>query len=86
MLCSITPQTSWKQKEVSIMSNTVVLSNQHVRLTYFIMSLQYMSAIFYHNEEQKRLAEETMKAEQEKFCRPVRTSILPCKAFYEAEE
>ncbi|KAK8750137.1 hypothetical protein OTU49_015259 [Cherax quadricarinatus] len=49
-------------------------------------SRQYMSAIFYHDEEQKRLAEESMKAEQEKHIRPITTSILPCKVFFEAED
>ncbi|XP_042209729.1 peptide methionine sulfoxide reductase-like [Homarus americanus] len=47
---------------------------------------QYMSAIFFHDEEQKLLAEESMKAEQNKIARPIRTSILPAKAFYEAED
>jgi len=49
-------------------------------------SRQYMSAIFYHNEEQKRLAEETMKAEQSRQSLPITTSIIPLKAFYEAED
>lgn len=47
---------------------------------------QYMSAIFYHDEEQKKLAEQTMKQEKAKRSRPITTLILPAKTFYEAED
>ena len=47
---------------------------------------QYMSAIFYHNEEQKHLAEESMKVAQSKSKRKVVTQILPAERFYDAEE
>lgn len=47
---------------------------------------QYMSVIFYHNEEQKTLAEATMKEEQKNHKTPIATSILPMKEFYEAED
>ena len=49
---------------------------------------QYHSAIFYHNDEQKRLAEES-KARLDssgKFDRPVVTEILPAGPFYVAED
>jgi peptide-methionine (S)-S-oxide reductase len=46
-------------------------------------SRQYMSAIFYHDEEQKRAAEET-KATEEKN-RRIKTQILPMDSFYDAE-
>jgi len=49
---------------------------------------QYRSAIFYHDEEQKRLAEES-KRELEKsgrFNKPIATEILPFSKFYPAEE
>jgi peptide methionine sulfoxide reductase msrA/msrB len=49
---------------------------------------QYRTAIFYHSEEQKNLAE-TSKArlnESGKFDRPVVTEILPAGEFYEAED
>jgi len=49
---------------------------------------QYRSAIFYHNKEQKRVAEES-KADLEKsgrFSRPVVTEIIPFSEFYRAEE
>ena len=49
---------------------------------------QYRSVIFYHNEEQKRVAEKKI-AELEKsdrFGAPIATQIKPVSAFYEAEE
>ncbi|MEW6543435.1 MAG: peptide-methionine (S)-S-oxide reductase MsrA [Nitrospirota bacterium] len=49
---------------------------------------QYRSAVFYHDEEQKRLAEESKrKVEQTKpFKEPVVTQIVPASPFYQAEE
>ncbi len=49
---------------------------------------QYRSAIFYHNEEQKRLAEASKKAldESGKFDKPIVTDISPAGQFYPAEE
>ncbi|BAD40746.1 peptide-methionine (S)-S-oxide reductase MsrA [Symbiobacterium thermophilum] len=49
---------------------------------------QYRTAIFYHNEEQRRLAEKS-KAELEasgRFDKPIATLILPAGPFYPAEE
>lgn len=49
---------------------------------------QYRPAIFYHDEEQKRIAEES-KAELEKsgrFSKPIVTEIVPLGEFYSAEE
>ncbi len=48
---------------------------------------QYTSAIFYHNQEQKKLAEESKKElEQSKqFDKPIVTQILPYTTFYKAE-
>ncbi|OXA58860.1 Peptide methionine sulfoxide reductase [Folsomia candida] len=48
-------------------------------------SRQYMSAIFYHNEVQKRLAKESKEQEAKKRSRPINTEILSGKDFYEAE-
>ncbi len=49
---------------------------------------QYRSAIFYHNEEQKRLAQESKKALEAsgKFHKPIVTEIVPASTFYPAEE
>lgn len=49
-------------------------------------SRQYMSAIFYHGEEQKRLAEETMTERQKQLSKPIATKIKAAETFYEAEE
>jgi peptide methionine sulfoxide reductase msrA/msrB len=49
---------------------------------------QYRSVIFYHDEEQKRVAEES-KRELEKsgrFDRPIATEIIPFSKFYKAED
>ncbi len=49
---------------------------------------QYGTAVFYHDDEQKRLAEESRKALEAsgRFSRPVVTRILPAREFYPAEE
>ncbi len=49
---------------------------------------QYRSAVFYYDEEQKRLAEKSRDemARSGRFNRPVVTQILPLKTFYEAED
>ena len=49
---------------------------------------QYRSAIFYHNESQKKLAEEYKSAldESKAFQNPIVTEITPFETFYEAED
>lgn len=49
---------------------------------------QYKTAIFYHNKEQKNLAEVSKKAleESEKFEKPVVTEIIKASTFYKAED
>jgi len=48
----------------------------------------YRTAIFYHDEEQKEIAEQSKLelAESEKFSEPIVTEILPAATFYPAEE
>lgn len=48
----------------------------------------YQTAIFYHNDKQRNLAEESRRDLQEsgRFHKPIATKILPAKPFYEAEE
>jgi peptide methionine sulfoxide reductase msrA/msrB len=48
----------------------------------------YTTAIFYHNEEQKRLAEESKRKLEEsgRFDKPIVTAIRPAGPFYPAEE
>lgn len=49
---------------------------------------QYRTAIFYHDEEQKRLAEASRQKLQEsgRFSKPIVTEILPLGKFYKAED
>lgn len=49
---------------------------------------QYRSAIFYHNEEEKRLAEKSKEKldNSGRFKKPIVTEIIPFMKFYEAEE
>ena len=49
---------------------------------------QYRTAIFYHNEEQKRLAEISKKELKNtgKFAKKIVTEIVPATPFYRAEE
>ncbi|MBM7540805.1 peptide-methionine (S)-S-oxide reductase MsrA [Amphibacillus cookii] len=49
---------------------------------------QYRTAIFYHNEEQKRLADATKQAvaQSGRFNKPIVTEILPASPFYPAED
>ena len=47
---------------------------------------QYRTAIFTHDEEQRRLAEESKKQVQARFPKPVVTEIVPASRFYPAEE
>ncbi len=48
----------------------------------------YRTAIFYHNDKQRELAEQSKQllAESGRFKDPIVTAILPAKPFYEAEE
>lgn len=54
--------------------------------TYKSWSRQYMSIIFYHNEEQKRLAIETKESEEARLGREISTEIVPFSKFYLAED
>lgn len=47
---------------------------------------QYRSAIFYHHEEQRRLAEASKQRLTGRFSQPIVTEIVPLRAFYPAEE
>jgi peptide-methionine (S)-S-oxide reductase len=46
---------------------------------------QYRSAIFYHNDEQQKIAEEMKKTAQQWWDNPIVTEIAPLKKFYKAE-
>ena len=49
-------------------------------------SRQYMSAIFYHNEEQQRLAQDTKARQEAKLGTKIYTEIVPYTQFYLAED
>ncbi|AZU63040.1 peptide-methionine (S)-S-oxide reductase MsrA [Neobacillus mesonae] len=48
----------------------------------------YQTAIFYHDEQQKQLAEDSKRAlaDSGRFKKPIVTPILPARTFYPAEE
>lgn len=49
---------------------------------------QYEAAVFYHNEDQKELAEKSKKTLEKEsiYNKPIATKILPYKNFYPAED
>lgn len=52
------------------------------------VGIQYRSAIFYHDEEQKEIAEKSKNDldKSGKFSNPIVTQIIPAPVFYKAEE
>lgn len=55
---------------------------------FYDRGTSYQTAIFYHTEEQKQLAESSKQSLEEsgKFSKPIATEILPASTFYPAEE
>jgi peptide-methionine (S)-S-oxide reductase len=47
---------------------------------------QYRTAIFVHDEEQRRLAEQSKQGLEGRFERPIVTEIVPASTFYPAED
>ena len=47
---------------------------------------QYRSAIFYHDEKQKKAAENSLKEQQKKYKNKIVTEVKPASKFYRAEE
>jgi len=47
---------------------------------------QYRSAIFYHSEEQKKIAEQSKENKQKQYNKKIVTEIIPAQEFYPAEE
>jgi peptide methionine sulfoxide reductase msrA/msrB len=49
---------------------------------------QYRTAVFYHNEEQKRLCEASKEVSEKsgRYDKPIVTEIIPASTFYKAEE
>lgn len=55
---------------------------------FFDRGTQYQTAIYYHSDEQKKLAEKSKEAlaKSGRFDKPIVTAILPAEPFYPAEE
>jgi len=47
---------------------------------------QYRPGVFYHNDEQRALAESTRKKHQARFKQPIQTEITAATTFYKAED
>lgn len=47
---------------------------------------QYRSAVFFHDAEQERLAQESLSDFQARFRRPIVTEVVPATTFWPAEE
>jgi peptide-methionine (S)-S-oxide reductase len=47
---------------------------------------QYRPGVFYHNDEQRALAEATRKTHQARFKQPIQTEITAATTFYKAED
>jgi peptide-methionine (S)-S-oxide reductase len=47
---------------------------------------QYRSVVLYHNQDQKKVAEEVIEESRKNFSQPIVTQLVPFKAFYKAED
>ncbi|WP_442786261.1 peptide-methionine (S)-S-oxide reductase MsrA [Leptothoe sp. PORK10 BA2] len=47
---------------------------------------QYRSIVFYHDETQRQLAEDSKQLVADQFAKPIATDILPAAEFYSAED
>eukprot|EP00090_Calanus_glacialis_P037658 TRINITY_DN6508_c0_g1_i2.p1 TRINITY_DN6508_c0_g1~~TRINITY_DN6508_c0_g1_i2.p1 ORF type:complete len:120 (-),score=38.08 TRINITY_DN6508_c0_g1_i2:124-483(-) len=45
-----------------------------------------MSAIFYHDQDQKKMAEQSIRAAQPGYKKPITTLIIPATEFFNAED
>ena len=82
---SETIQIDYDPKRVSYKDLLLVFWQSHDP-TYKAWSRQYMSAIFYHNDEQRKLALETRKFEENQRNKKIHTDIQPFGKFYLAED
>ena len=82
---SETVQIDYDPTKISYQELLDVFWNSH-RPIFPLGSRQYMSVIFYHNEEQKRLALETKSREEARLSTgKIYTEIIPASDFYLAE-
>jgi len=82
---SETIQVDYDPTQITYQELLNVFWDSHRPVIQF-QSRQYMSVIFYHNEEQKRLALETKNREEAKLSTDkIYTGIIPASDFYLAE-
>jgi len=93
--------TTGHAESVQITFDPTVISYKELLLIFFTthdpttlnrqgedIGSQYRSVIFYHNEQQKAIAQQVIKeiAEEEIWDSPIVTQVEPFKAFYKAED
>ena len=82
---SETIQIDYDPTKISYRQLLDVFWNSHQPI-YESWSRQYLSIIFYHDEEQQRLAMETKESEEARLERAIFTEIAPFSGFYLAED
>jgi hypothetical protein len=82
---SETIQIDYDPTQISYRQLLEVFWNSHNPI-YEPWSRQYVSIIFYHSEEQKRLAIETKESEEARLGKHIFTEIVPFSEFYLAED
>jgi peptide-methionine (S)-S-oxide reductase len=80
-----TVQVDYDPTKISYDELLDVFWNSH-NPTAFTYSRQYQSIIFFHNEDQHRLALQSKQQEEAKLGSTVTTEIVPFAAFYPAED
>lgn len=81
---SETVQVSYDPEKISYSQLLDIFWHDH-NPVYETISRQYMSIVFYHDSEQKKLALESRQREENRLGSEVVTEILPFSAFYPAE-
>jgi peptide-methionine (S)-S-oxide reductase len=81
---SETIQIDYDPNQITYEELLNVFWNSH-NPTHQPWSRQYMSFIFYHNDEQKKLALETRQREEDSRGKPIVTEVVPASEFYLAE-
>jgi methionine-S-sulfoxide reductase len=80
-----TVQLDYDPERISYRQLLDIFWNSH-RPTGRSRSRQYMKAVFYHNEKQKKLAEGSKNAVSRKIGASVETEVLPLRSFSMAED
>jgi len=78
-----TIQIDYVQKQISYEELVKIFWHNHDPT--HLKSTQYMSIIFFHNEEQEKIAKESKKKIQEEYSMKIITEVRPFSKFYLAE-